>query len=196
MVVRRVADEPGRSLSRGRSTSRRSRKPPLPRPRVGMYALGEVASSSIGGSTSRVGADFSIPVAQTAAIFGTLHPDYSNVEIDQQTISPTVYQRVYSEVRPFFTQAAPYYKNFNCNVCNGFRTILYTPAIPTPAQGYAFEGKEGRFGLAAYDAIGDSRNDAAAALNYTSEDYALARRVPARQCRHSRRTSTTPTRPA
>ena len=33
-------------------------KPPLPRPRVGMYALGEVASSSIGGSTSRVGADF------------------------------------------------------------------------------------------------------------------------------------------
>ncbi len=145
-------------------------KPPLPRPRVGMYALGEVASSSIGGSTSRVGADFSIPVAQTAAIFGTLHPDYSNVEIDQQTIAPTVYQRVYSEVRPFFTQAAPYYNNFNCNVCNGFRTILYTPAIPTPAQGYAFEGREGPFGLASYDAIGDGRNDSAAALNYTSDD--------------------------
>jgi hypothetical protein len=145
-------------------------KPPMPRPRVGMYALGEVASSSIGGSTSRVGADFSIPVAQTAAFFGTLHPDYSNVEIDQQSISPTVYQRVYSEVRPFFTQAAPYYNNFNCDVCNGFRTILYTPAIPTPAEGYAFEGKDGLFGLAAYDAIGDGRNDDAAAFDYTSED--------------------------
>jgi hypothetical protein len=145
-------------------------KPPLPRPRVGMYALGELASSTIGGSTSRVGADFSIPVAPTAAFFGTFHPDYSNVEIDQQTISPSVYQRVYTEVRPFFTQAAPYYNAFNCDVCNGFRTTLYTPAIPTPAEGYAFEGKDGPFGLAAFDAIGDGRNDAATALTYTSDD--------------------------
>lgn len=160
-------DDPARA---GRLNIPSLAKPPLPRPRVGVYALGEIASSSIGGSTSRVGADFSIPVAQTAAVFGTLHPDYSNVEIDQQTISPTVYQRVYSEVRPFFTQAAPYYNDFNCDVCNGFRTILYTPAIPTPAQGYAFEGKDGSFGLAAFDAIGDGRNDAAGALDYTSDD--------------------------
>ncbi|MBV9234105.1 MAG: hypothetical protein JO030_08690, partial [Candidatus Eremiobacteraeota bacterium] len=145
-------------------------KPPLPAPRVGMYALGEIASHSIGGSTSRVGTDFSIPVTQTAAVFGTLHPDYSNVEIDQQSISPTVYQRIYSEVRPFFTQAAPYYNNFNCDVCNGFRTILYTPAIPTPSQGYAFEGRQGAFGLAGYDAVGDGRNDSAEGLNYTSDD--------------------------
>jgi len=160
-------DDPARA---GRLNIPTLDRPPLPRPRVGMYALGSVAAASAGGSTSRVGADFSIPVAQTAAIFGTFHPDYSNVEIDQQTIAPTVYQRVYTEVRPFFTQAAPYYNNFNCDVCNGFRTTLYTPAIPTPAQGYAFEGKEGSFGLAGFDAIGDGRNDAATALNYTSDD--------------------------
>jgi hypothetical protein len=160
-------DDPARA---GRLNIPSLERPPLPRPRVGMYALGAVAAASAGGSTSRVGADFSIPVAQTAAIFGTLHPDYSNVEIDQQTIAPTVYQRVYSEVRPFFTQAAPYYNNFNCDVCNGFRTTLYTPSIPTPAQGYAFEGKDGSFGLAGFDAIGTDRNDAAAALNYTSDD--------------------------
>jgi hypothetical protein len=142
----------------------------IPRPRVGVYGLGAIASASAGGNTSRVGADFSVPVAQTAAIFGTFHPDYSNVEIDQQTISPSVYQRVYTEVRPFFTQAAGYYNNFNCDVCGGFRTTLYTPAIPTPAQGYAFEGKEGQFGLAAFDAIGDSRTDAATAIDYTSDD--------------------------
>ncbi len=145
-------------------------KPPLPGPRFGMYGLGEIASKPTGGSTSRVGSDFSIPVTQTAALFGTLHPDYSNVEIDQQSISPTVYQRTYSEVRPFFTQAAPYYNNFNCDVCNGLRTILYTPGIPTPSQGYAFEGRQGAFGLAGYDAIGDGRNDSAEALNYTSDD--------------------------
>jgi len=143
---------------------------PIPKPRVGLYGLGAIASATAGGSTSRVGADWSVPVAQTAALFGTFHPDYSDVEIDQQTISPTVYQRVYTEVRPFFTQAAPYYNNFNCSVCSGFRTTLYSPAIPTPAQGYAFEGKDGLFGLAAFDAIGDGRTDAASAVNYTSYD--------------------------
>jgi hypothetical protein len=143
---------------------------PLPKPRLSVYGLGAVRSPSAGGSTSRSGADFSIPVTQTAAFFGTFHPDYSNVELDQQSISPTVYQRLFGEVRPFFTQAADYYNNFNCDVCNGFRTILYTPAIPTPRSGYAFEGKQGQFGLAAFDAIGVGRNDSATALNYTSPD--------------------------
>ncbi len=143
---------------------------PLPKPRIAPYILGEAASRSIGGSTSRVGMDFSIPVAQTASFFGTFHPDYSDVELDQQSISPTVFQRTYSEVRPFFTQAASYYNAFNCAICNGFRTTLYTPGIPTPREGYAFEGRDGLFGLAAFDAIGDRRTDAAAALNYTSPD--------------------------
>ncbi|MGD0967060.1 MAG: hypothetical protein ABR949_02135 [Candidatus Aquilonibacter sp.] len=145
-------------------------KQPLPSPRVAPYALAEAASKTIGGSTSRVGMDFSIPVAQTASFFGTLHPDYSNVELDQQSISPTVFQRTYSEVRPFFTQAAPYFDNFNCNVCNGYRTTLYTYGIPTPREGYAFEGRDGEYGLAAFDAIGENRTDAAAALDYTSPD--------------------------
>jgi hypothetical protein len=145
-------------------------KAPLPKPRTAIYGLGSIASPSAGGSTSRLGADFSIPVTPTAAFFGTFHPDYSNVELDQQSISPTVFQRTYSEVRPFFTQAASYYNNFNCNVCNGFRTTLYTPGIPTPTEGYAFEGKQGDFGLAAFDAIGDTRTDAASALTYTSQD--------------------------
>ena len=145
-------------------------KAKVPKPRAAVYALGAAASPAIGGSTSRVGADISVPVTPTAAFFATFHPDYSNVELDQQSISPSVYARTYSEVRPFFTQAASYYNNFNCNVCNGFRTTLYTPAIPTFAQGYAFEGKKGDFGFAAFDAIGDGRNDGAAALNYTSPD--------------------------
>jgi hypothetical protein len=142
----------------------------LPKPRLAVYGLGEAASKSIGGSTSRVGADLSIPVTTTAAFYATFHPDYSNVELDQQSISPSVYQRVYTEVRPFFTQAASYYNDFNCNVCSGFRTLLYTPGIPTPSRGYAFEGKQGNFGLAAFDAIGDGRTDVASALNYTSDD--------------------------
>lgn|SRR5579883_3495301 len=138
-----------------------------PKPRAALYALGEAASRSIGGSTSRVGADLSVPITPTASFYSTFHPDYSNVELDQQTIAPTVYQRYYNEVRPFFTQAASFYNQFNCNACQNIQS-LYTPAIPTPSQGYAVEGKQGPLGFASFDAIGDNRNDLASALDFTS----------------------------
>jgi hypothetical protein len=138
-----------------------------PQPRAAVYGLGLAGSRAIGGSTSRVGADLSIPITPTASFYSTFHPDYSNVELDQQTIAPTVYQRTYTEVRPFFTQAANFYNQFNCDACNGIQG-LYTPAIPTPREGYAVEGKQGPLGFASFDAIGDNRNDLASALDYTS----------------------------
>ena len=70
---------------------------------------------------------------------------------------------------PFFTQAASYYGNYRCFDCPGI-TELYTPSIPTPASGYAVEGVEGPVGLAAFDAIGDGRTDAAQALTFRSSD--------------------------
>ncbi len=140
-----------------------------PKPRAAIYALGEAASKTIGGSTSRVGADLSVPITPTASFYSTFHPDYSNVELDQQTIAPTVYQRYYTEVRPFFTQAASFYNYFNCDACPNIQA-LYTPAIPTPAEGYAVEGKQGPFGFASFDAIGDNRNDLASTLDYTSQN--------------------------
>jgi hypothetical protein len=140
-----------------------------PKPRAALYALGEAASKSIGGSTSRVGADFSVPITPTASFYSTFHPDYSNVELDQQSIAPTVYQRYYSEVRPFFTQAANFYNSFNCDACPNIQS-LYTPAIPTPREGFAVEGKQGPFGFASFDAVGDGRNDLASTLDFTSSD--------------------------
>ena len=144
--------------------------PPRPQPRAQLYALGVDTTQANGGATSRVGADISIPITPTASFFSTLHPDYSNVEVDQQTIAPSVYQRTYSEVRPFFTQAGNFYGNFSCHGCAGYYTVLYTPAIPTPAEGYAVEGKEGNIGFAGFDAIGDNRTDIADALDYSSPD--------------------------
>src|SRR5579863_2331711 len=144
--------------------------PPRPQPRAQLYALGIDTTQAQGGSTSRVGADISIPITSTSSFFSTLHPDYSNVELDQQTISPSVYQRTYSEVRPFFTQAGNFYGNFSCHGCAGYYTVLYTPGIPTPADGYAVEGKQGNFGFAGFDAIGDNRTDLADALDYSSPD--------------------------
>jgi hypothetical protein len=144
--------------------------PSRPKMRLATYALAEAASRTIGGSTSRVGADLSIPVTPTASFYATFHPDYSNVELDQQSISPTVYARYYNEVRPFFTQAANFYDQFNCDACPAIQE-LYTPAIPTPREGYAIEGKQGPLSFATFDALGDDgRADIASALDYTSPD--------------------------
>lgn len=134
-----------------------------PKPRIALYGLGTYASRSIGGSTSRMGADLSIPLDASTTFVATLHPDYSNVEKDQQSISPTAFRRFFSEVRPFFTQGANFYNPTSCTGCPGIEE-LYTPAIPTPRDGYAIEGKEGLFNFAAFDAVGVQRNDTAQSL--------------------------------
>ncbi len=135
-----------------------------PKPRIQIYALGEGAPASIGGSTSRIGADFAIPVTLTSSFLGSFHPDQSNLEVDQQTIAPTAYARRFTEVRPFFTQAATNFNNtFSCTNCP---TTLYTPSIPQYREGYAYEGTAGPFSYAAFDAIGTQRSDAAQVLTY------------------------------
>jgi len=140
-----------------------------PAPRLALYSLGAVAAPSAGGSTSRAGADLSVPITPTAAFFATVHPDFSNVELDQQSISPSAFQRYYSEVRPFFTQGANFFNQLNCDVCS-LVTEFYTPAIPAPREGYALEGQQGQLGFAAVDAVGDARDDQASVLDYTSPD--------------------------
>ena len=140
-----------------------------PWPRVALYGLDAFGSRDAGLTTSRMGGDFSLPVTATSSIYGTIHPDFSNVEIDQQTISPTAYQRSFTEVRPFFTQGASFYDNLSCDACP-FIAQLYTPAIPTPRDGYAFEGKQGQFSFAGFDAIGDHRNDGATSMAWRSSD--------------------------
>ena len=56
-----------------------------------------------------------------------------------------------------------------CDACP-FIAQLYTPAIPTPRDGYAFEGKQGNFSFAGFDAVGTGRNDGASAVAYRSPD--------------------------
>jgi hypothetical protein len=146
----------------GMSIAARSARP---KPRVALYSLAELGSANADGNTSRAGADISLPITPSASFVGTFHPDYSNVERDQQTISPTAYRRFIDEVRPFFTQGAPFYNPFDCEVCPGV-TELYTPSIPTPRRGYAVEGKQGQLNFAGYDAVGDARTDIANTIYY------------------------------
>lgn len=142
-----------------------------PQPRLELYGLGVAGGASVGRAV-RTGADLSIPFTATSSFYATIHPDYSNVELDQQSISPTAFRRYYSEVRPFFTQANAPYNNFNCDLCNGL-TTLYTPAIPTPRDGYAVEGKQGPFTYGAFDAIGNGRTDTAQAFDWSNSSRTL-----------------------
>lgn len=143
-----------------------------PQPRVQLYGLGELTTPAYGGNTSHVGADIAIPVTPTASFVATLHPDYSNVEVDQQTISPTAFARQYAEVRPFFTQVGTSFnRDFSCTNCP---QTLYTPSIPTFSQGYAIEGTQGRYSFGSFDAIGRQRNDQAETLNYDIENEKYA----------------------
>jgi hypothetical protein len=139
------------------------------KPRLAVYGLGEIAPASLGGSTSRAGADLAIPITQTSSFIATFHPDYSNVELDQQTIAPTAFPRRFSEVRPFFTQGGKDYNRFSCNDCVGW-PLLYTPKIPTPRMGYAVEGIQGQYTFDAFDAVGSSRSDTAQTIGWSSPD--------------------------
>lgn len=143
------------------------------RPRLGVYALGEAGTPATGGSTSRTGLDLALPITQTSSLVATVHPDFSNVESDQQTIAPTTFRRQYTEVRPFFAQGANVYDYSNCYGCPGGATELYTPAIPTPRTGYELEGKQGAFTFGALDAIGDGRTDDAQSIVYATSDRSI-----------------------
>ena len=142
----------------------------LPKPRIALYGLAQAASRAIGGSTSRVGADLSIPITPTASFYATLHPDFSNVELDQQSIAPSVIQRQFNEVRPFFAQGSNLYNRLAYFATTSLIQPLYTPAIPTPRDGYAVEGQQGVLSFGAFDSVGDQRTDAASVLDYTSPD--------------------------
>ena len=142
------------------------------RPRVQVYGLGELGSGSAANFTSRLGADVSVPVTGTSSVFGTVHPDFSNVEIDQQSIAPTEFARRFSEVRPFFTQASA-----NFNQAQGFNTpmsTLYTPAIPTFRDGFGLSGRQGNVSFGSFDASGYQRNDDALTLNVTDPKQRFA----------------------
>jgi hypothetical protein len=153
--------------------------PTRPQPRLQLYGLGEITTPAQGGNTTRVGADLSLPVTPTASFVATVHPDYSNVEVDQQTIAPNAFQRQFNEIRPFFTQLTQYFDQaIGCINCPA---ALYTPAIPTFRDGYAVEGTQGNLSFGAYDASGFARTDQAGALNYTVNSSAATYGASAQQ---------------
>lgn len=125
-------------------------------PRADIFALGSVgrdraqfeqADQSFRTERTRtLGIDLAVPLTDTITFVGTLAPDFSNVEIDQQTIAPQEFRRALVEYRPFFAQGAAFL-NPNPSAVGGFVTppnlIFYSPSIGPFDRGLKIEGTHG-----------------------------------------------------
>jgi hypothetical protein len=139
-----------------------------PKPRADVYGLlsgghdRDVFTQATGATYTNpvrsLGIDASIPITPTISFVGTANPDFSNVEIDQQTITPQEFRRQLVEYRPFFAQGALF-----VNATAGNRTptaeysalnnyIFYSPAIGPFDWGAQTEGTFGNqsFGTLAF----------------------------------------------
>jgi hypothetical protein len=129
--------------------------------------------------TRAVGADLSYPLTATINFVGTANPDFSNVEIDQQTIAPQEFARQLAEYRPFFAQGAQYlnpsvagYTNFNAPN----NEVFYSPSVGPFDSGAKIEGTYGlqSFGILTFrgfnQVTGETFDDQAMGYHHLLQD--------------------------
>lgn len=163
-----------------------------PRPRADLYALESFGrdrdlfeqpnQTFLPQSVRYYGLDFSVPVTSTINFVGTLNPDFSNVEIDQEIIQPQEFRRQLVEYRPFFSQGAVF-----VNADSGQRTetyeastgndyIFYSPDVGSFDRGEKIEGTFGdqSFGILNFrgfdETTGDTFDDTAFGYEHALQD--------------------------
>lgn len=143
-----------------------------PKPHADVYALGSGGSdrrtfqNGIGNFVQThprsIGIDATYPITNTLSFVGTLNPDFSNVEQDQTTIAPQMFQRQYQEYRPFFSQGAQYINSLPSVSVNGISdTLFYTPSIGIFNRGLKLEGTAGENSIGVLNVTGNGFNDSA-----------------------------------
>jgi hypothetical protein len=127
------------------------------------------------------GVDVSYPLTPTVRFVGTLNPDFSNVEIDQQTIAPQEFQRQLIEYRPFFAQGAAYI-NASSSVRAPVGTAVQPPFLLfySPSVGpFDNGGKvEGTFGENSFGALTFHGYDATTNNTFTDQAYGFQHALP------------------
>ncbi|MBV8148015.1 MAG: hypothetical protein JO092_02855, partial [Candidatus Eremiobacteraeota bacterium] len=127
------------------------------------------------------GIDLSYPLTPTVSFVGTANPDFSNVEIDQQTIAPQEFRRQLMEYRPFFAQGA----NF-INASSGSRTpvgpvstapdlVFYSPDIGPFDWGTKVEGT---YGLQSFGALTFRGFDQTTGNTFSDQAYGYQHALP------------------
>jgi hypothetical protein len=106
------------------------------------------------------GADVVVPITGTASFVAAIAPDYSNVEVDQQTIAPQEFRRALNEYRPFFTQGANFFNPISLTGVNAPATVIfYSPAIGPFNRGLKLEGTQGLQSFGVLEAQGAGFDD-------------------------------------
>jgi hypothetical protein len=110
-----------------------------------------------------VGADLSYALTDTIHFVATLNPDFSNVEIDQQTIVPQEFKRPLVEYRPFFAQGASYLSPVSpsAGALQPNNQIFYSPAVGPFDRGMKVEGSFGdqSFGVLSFRGYDETTNN-------------------------------------
>lgn len=106
-----------------------------------------------------VGLDAKIPLTPGLNFDGTLNPDFSNLENDQQVIAPQEFRYQYAEYRPFFTQGANYLPGTE---------VFYSPSIGVFDHGEKLEGQLGHVGVGVLDVGTYGSSDRAYAFTYNA----------------------------
>lgn len=140
-----------------------------PKPRAEIYALDSAgsdrnvfqqANGAFAAQHVRVaGMDLSVPLTSTINFVGTLNPDFSNVEIDQQTIAPQEFRRSLQEYRPFFAQGANFI-NADAAAINS-NVVFYSPGVGPFNRGAKVEGTFGKqsFGVLNFNGYDETTNN-------------------------------------
>lgn len=162
-----------------------------PQPRADLYGLASIgqdrnlfqqANGTFEPEKVRwIGGDLSYPLTPTIRFVGTLNPDFSNVEIDQQTIVPQEFQRQLVEYRPFFAQGAAF-----INASSGPRSptgppttasdlIFYSPSVGPFDSGAKVEGTFGlqSFGLLTFHGYDETTNN-----SFSDQAYGYQHALP------------------
>jgi Domain of unknown function (DUF5916) len=134
-----------------------------PKPRADVYVLGSGGTDRAqfaqadgtfrSQSVRAAGIDVTAPVTATISVVATLNPDFSNVEIDQQTIAPQEFQRALNEYRPFFAQGAKFLNPSGIGFSSPTspnNVVFYSPRIGPFDRGVKVEGT---FGLQSFGAL-------------------------------------------
>jgi hypothetical protein len=137
-----------------------------PRPRAELYGLESAGSNhdaivtpsgeTVQRAPRNAGVDVAVPLDATTSFVGAFSPDFSNVEVDQQTIAPQQFQRALTEYRPFFAQGAPYVnaalQGYQPNLPT--ELLFYSPKIAAFDRGFKVAGSEGTTSFGALEVSG------------------------------------------
>ncbi len=166
-----------------------------PRPRAEIFGLESVGldrdryQQATGGfapqGTRHVGFDASVPLTSTISLVGALAPDFSNVEIDQQTIAPQEFRRGLTEYRPFFSQGAEFFQPSAFSINGPPNSVFYSPNIGPFDRGTKLEGTFGAQSFGLLSVAGAGFNDSVLGYRHVTSDRNFGYSLQAASVHHA-----------